>query len=257
MAAATSRTSDPSAPMEMSEEERELRVQLAAAHRLADKFGMSELIYTHISLRVPGPTPTYLFKPHQLLFSEITASNLVRVDLAGNIVGHSEYRVNPAGTGIHGAILEARPDVNCVFHSHSPYAVAVSSIEGGLLPLTQAALRFSGRLAYHDYAGAAVNPVERSRLAEDMGDNQVMLMRNHGVLTTGQTASEAFIAAFYLERACQFQILAQASAQPLIMPAVEGRARVRQGPETLSGRVDDAWPALLRMLDREDPSYRS
>src|SRR5262249_55826159 len=153
--------------------------------------------------------------PHQLLFNEIKASNLVRVDLEGKIIGESQYRVNPAGTGIHGAILEARPDLNCVFHTHSPYAVAVSSIEGGLLPLTQASLRFAGQVAYHDYAGAATGPVERSQLAEDFGDKSVMLMRNHGVLTTGQTVSEAFIEAFYMERACQFQILAQASGQPL------------------------------------------
>jgi ribulose-5-phosphate 4-epimerase/fuculose-1-phosphate aldolase len=164
--------------------------------------------------------------------------------------------VNPAGTGIHGTILEARPDVNCVFHTHSPYAVAVSSLECGLLPLTQASMRFVGQTAYHDYAGAAVNPVECSRLAEDMGDNQVMLLRNHGVITTGQTVGEAFIAAFYMEKACQCQILAQASGQSLVMPAVESRPRQR-GPATLSGRTDDAWPALLRMLDREDPSYRS
>lgn len=241
---------------EQSTEERELRIQLAAGHRLAEKYGMAELIYTHISLRVPGSPPTYLFKPHQLLFDEITASNLVRVDLAGNIVGESEYRVNPAGTGIHGAILEARPDVNCVFHTHSPYAVAVSSLECGLLPLTQASYRFIGQVAYHDYAGAAVNPVERSKLQEDMGDSSVMLMRNHGVLATGKTVGEAFLAAFYVERAAQFQILAQASGQNLVMPGIEPRPRP-SGQATLSGRTDDAWPALLRMLDREDPSYRN
>jgi len=239
-----------------SDDERELRIQLAAAHRLAEKFGMAELIYTHISLRVPGNPPTYLFKPHQLLFGQIKASNLVRVDLEGNIVGESPYRVNPAGTGIHGAILEARPDVNCVLHTHSPYAVAVSSLDCGLLPLTQAALRFSGGVAYHDYAGAAVSAVERSRLAEDLGDKQIMLMRNHGVLALGRTVGEAFVAAYYVERACQFQILAQASGQPLVMPNVEQRTRVQTGPERLSGRTDDAWPALLALLDAEDPSYR-
>jgi ribulose-5-phosphate 4-epimerase/fuculose-1-phosphate aldolase len=253
VAATAQSASDQSTPT--SAEERDLRIQLAAAHRLAEKYGMAELIYTHISLRVPGSPTTYLFKPHQLLFEEITASNLVRVDLAGNIVGESQYRVNPAGTGIHGAILEARPDVNCVFHTHSPYAVAVSSIEGGLQPLTQASFRFIGAVAYHDYAGAAVNPVERSRLQEDMGDASVMLMRNHGVLATGETVGEAFIAAYYMERACQFQILAQASGKPLVLPPVEPRPRQR-GPGTLSGRTDDAWPALLRMLDKEDPSYR-
>jgi ribulose-5-phosphate 4-epimerase/fuculose-1-phosphate aldolase len=240
----------------MSDEERELRVQLAACHRLAEKFGMAELIYTHISLRVPGETPSYLFKPHQLLFIQITASNLVRVDFEGKIIGESQYRVNPAGTGIHGAVLEARPDVNCVLHTHSPYAVAVSSIEGGLLPLTQASLRFTNSIAYHDYAGAATSDVERSRLQEDFGDAKIMLMRNHGVLATGRTVGEAFIAAYYMERACQFQILAQSSGQPLIVPEVTPRPRQTPTGETLSGRVDDAWPALLAMLDAEDPSYK-
>ncbi len=242
----------------LSDEERALRVELAAAHRLAEKYGMAELIYTHISLRVPGSPPSYLFKPHQLLFDEVTASNLVRVDLHGNIVSQSrpEYRVNPAGTGIHGALLEARPDINCVFHTHSPYAVAVSSLDCGLLPLTQASMRFNGQLAYHDYAGAAVTDVERTRLAEDFGDNSVMLMKNHGVLATGATVGEAFIAAFYMEKACEFQILAQSSGQSLTMPMVEQRNRVSRGPERLSGRNDDAWPALIRMLDREDPSYK-
>src|SRR4051794_8888381 len=155
---------------EQSAEERQLRVELAAGYRLADLYGMSDLIYTHISLRVPGPEPTYLMKPHDLLFEEVTASNLVRVDLEGNAVDGSDGMVNRAGVAIHGAILEARPDVNCVFHTHTPYATAVSSIDGGLIMLTQAALRFKGRVAYHDYSLAATDPSERSRLAEDMGD---------------------------------------------------------------------------------------
>jgi ribulose-5-phosphate 4-epimerase/fuculose-1-phosphate aldolase len=239
----------------MSDEEWALRVDLAAAHRLAEKYGMAELIYTHISLRVPGETPSYLFKPHQLLFSQIKASNLVRVDLAGNIIGESPYRVNPAGTAIHGAVIEARPDVNCVLHTHSPYAVAVSSLECGLLPLTQASLRFTGGVSYHDYGGAPTSDVERSQLQEDLGDSQIMLMRNHGVLALGETVGEAFVAAYYMERACQFQILAQSSGQPLVMPEIEPRPR-QTGPARRSGRTDDAWPALLELLDSEDPSFR-
>jgi ribulose-5-phosphate 4-epimerase/fuculose-1-phosphate aldolase len=238
--------------LDVAAEERRLRVELAAGYRLADKYGMSDLIYTHISLRVPGPEPTYLMKPHDLLFEEVTASNLVRVDLEGNAVDGSDGMVNRAGVAIHGAILEARPDVNCVFHTHTPYATAVSSVEGGLLMLTQAALRFKGRVAFHDYSLAATDPSERSRLAEDMGDAWVMLLQNHGLLTTGKTVGEAFVAAYYLENACQFQVLAQAAGRLLVMPAENMRA----GLSTFAGREDASWAALLRKLDREDPSYR-
>jgi ribulose-5-phosphate 4-epimerase/fuculose-1-phosphate aldolase len=234
-----------------SAEERELRVQLAAAYRLADKYGMSELINTHISLRLPG-TDTYYLNPHGMLFDEITASSLVRVDMQGNLVEPSEYPANGAGTAIHGAILGARPDVNCVFHTHTPYATAVSSLECGLLPMTQASLRFNGTLAYHTYGRAAGDPAECDALAEDMGDKVVMLLRNHGMITTGKTVGEAFVAAFYLEKACQFQILAQSTGQPIVMPAED----LQRSPGRQLGAYERAWPALVRMLDREDPSYK-
>jgi ribulose-5-phosphate 4-epimerase/fuculose-1-phosphate aldolase len=232
-------------------EERELRVQLAAAYRVADMCGMSELISTHITLRIPE-TDTYLIKPGALLFDEVTASSLVKVDLNGNVVGNSQYQPNRAGVAIHGSILRARPDVNCVLHSHTPYATAVSSLECGLLPMTQAALRFSGQVAYHNYGRAATDPIECDLLAEDMGDKVVMLMRNHGLLTTGKTVAEAFVAAFYLEKACQFQVIAQSSGQPLAFPAEE----LQSGTGRLAGGDEAAWPALLRKLDREDPSYK-
>lgn len=235
-----------------SAEERELRIQLAAAHRLAEKYGLSEMIYTHISLRVPGPTPAYLLKPHGMLFNEITASSLVKVDFAGNPIGPAVGPVNRAGVAIHGSVLEARPDVNCVVHTHAPYTTAVSALECGLLPMSQAALRFEGLMAYHDYGRAATDPVECSRLAEDFGDKWVMLLRNHGALTTGKNVGEAFIAAFYLERACQFQILAQSSGMPLVLPDEE----VRAGSDRAPRNEDVAWSALLRQLDREDTSYR-
>jgi ribulose-5-phosphate 4-epimerase/fuculose-1-phosphate aldolase len=237
---------------EISAEERELRIQLAAAYRLADKYGMSELIYTHISLRVPGPKPAYLLNPHGMLFNQITASTLVKVDFEGKIAGRTEWPVNRAGVAIHGAILAARPDVNCVFHTHTPYTIAVSALECGLLPMSQAALRFQGQTAYHDYGRAAADPAECARLARDMGDNSVMILRNHGGITTGKTVCEAFIASFYLEKACQFQILAQSAGVPLVMPADDIIAA--SGNRVVSD--ERAWPSLLRMLDREDPSYR-
>ena len=232
--------------------ERELRIELAAAYRLADKFDMSEIINTHISLRVPGTTATFLLNPHGMLFSEITASSLVKVDLQGNVVGESQYPVNRAGVAIHSAIQEARPDINCVFHTHTPYCTAVSSLECGLLPMSQAALQFYGQLAYHDYGRAASDPAERAALQHDIGDSWYMLMRNHGALTLGKTVGQAFMAAYYLEKACQFQVLAQSTGQPLIMTPED--TRERSDP---SHRGEErAWPGLLRLLDREDPSYR-
>jgi ribulose-5-phosphate 4-epimerase/fuculose-1-phosphate aldolase len=237
---------------EIIADERELRIQLAAGYRLADKYGMSELIYTHISLRMPGPKPTYLLNPHGMLFSQITASSLVKLDFEGKLVGPTEWPVNRAGVAIHGAILAARPDVNCVFHTHMPYTTAVSALECGLLPMSQAALRFQGQTAYHDYGRAAADPVECARLAKDMGDKSVMILRNHGGITTGKTVCEAFIASFYLEKACQFQILAQSAGVPLAMPADEIIAASGGRPPG----DERAWPSLLRMLDREDPSYR-
>jgi ribulose-5-phosphate 4-epimerase/fuculose-1-phosphate aldolase len=237
---------------DISAEEREARVQLAAAYRLADKYGMSELIYTHISLRVPGPTPAYLLNPHGMLFNQITASSLVKVDFEGRLVGPSEWPVNRAGVAIHGAILAARPDINCVFHTHTPYTTAVSALQCGLLPMSQAALRFQGQAAYHDYGRAATDAAECSRLVKDMGDKSVMMLRNHGGITTGKTVGEAFIASFYLEKACQLQILAQSAGVPLVMPADEIIAASGNRPPS----DERAWPSLLSMLDREDPSYR-
>lgn len=237
---------------DISEQERELRIHLAAAYRLADKYAMSELIYTHISLRVPGPKPAYLLNPYGMLFNQITASSLVKVDFEGKIAGPTEWPVNRAGVAIHGAILAARPDVNCVFHTHTPYTIAVSALECGLLPMSQAALRFQGQTAYHDYGRAAADPAECARLARDMGDKSVMILRNHGGITTGKTVCEAFIASFYLEKACQFQILAQSAGAPLTLLSDEIIAASGGRP---SGD-ERAWPSLLRMLDREDPSYR-
>jgi ribulose-5-phosphate 4-epimerase/fuculose-1-phosphate aldolase len=187
-----------------------------------------------------------------MLFSEITASSLVHVDLKGNVVGESEYPVNRAGLAIHGAIQEARPDVNCVFHTHTPNVTAVASLECGLLPMSQAALQFYGQLAYHDYGRAASDPTERSRLQEDMADRWYMLMRNHGALTLGKTVGQAFMAAYYMEKACEFQVLAQSTGQTIIMTPEYTREK---SDPSMRGE-ERAWPGLMRMLDREDPSYR-
>ena len=237
---------------ELAAREHEIRMQLAAGYRLADKFGMSEIINTHISMRVPGPTPAFLLNPLGMLFGEITASCLVKVDLDGNVVDESDWGVNRAGVQIHRAIQAARPDANCVFHIHMPYCTAVASLECGLLPMSQAALRFYGDIAYHDYGRAGFDPTENDRLTQNLGDKWNMLLRNHGAITLGRTVGQAFMAAFYLERACQFQILAQSTGAPVIMPGEETVLSYRR----FSDREDTAWPGLLRMLDRDDPSYR-
>src|ERR1044071_2614336 len=231
---------------DISEQERELRIHLAAAYRLADKYGMSELIYTHISLRVPGPKPTYLLNPHGMLFHQITASSLVKLDFEGKIAGPTEWPVNRAGVAIHGAILAARPDVNCVFHTHMPYTTAVSALECGLLPMSQAALRFQGQTAYHDYGRAASDAAEGARLVKDLGDKSTMILRNHGGITTGKSVCEAFTASFYLEKACQFQILAQSAGVPLTMPADE----IIAASGRRSNGDEPGWPRPLRALAR-------
>jgi ribulose-5-phosphate 4-epimerase/fuculose-1-phosphate aldolase len=257
MAATDARAAEQSSAPDPEAVERELRIQLAAAYRLAEKFGMSELTATHISLRVPGPTPTFLFNQNGLLFDEITASNLVRIDLHGNPVGENKkVSLNRAGVAIHGAVLEARPDVNCVLHTHNAYSIAVASTKDGLLPLSQSAMRFTGQLAYHDYGRAATDATERSRLQEDLGDKWVMLLRNHGILTTGQTVGEAFIAAYHLEKACQVQAFAQAMGQPLVFPEQDAVSDAATNAPGRGGGENAAWVALLRRLDRQDPSYK-
>lgn len=243
----------PQAKAELSEAE--LRVQLAAAYRLIDKFRLSDLIYTHISVRLPGPEHHFLINPYGLMFHEITASSLVKIDLEGRIVGHSDWPVNPAGFVIHSAIHAARKDLICVLHTHTRYGMAVSALGCGLLPISQFALQFYNRVAYHDYEGVALALDERVRLVADLGDKQVMILRNHGLLSAGQTIPEAFILMFYLERACEVQITAQSTGAELIVPpaTVCEHSAEQQDLEDL-GQLE--WPALLRLLDREDPSYR-
>lgn len=233
-------------------DERSLRIQLAAGYRLADKFGLGEMINTHISLRIPGTTH-YLLNPYGMLFGEVTASSLVKMDLSGQMAEPSEWGVNAAGVAIHGTLQNARPDIDCVFHSHAPYSTAVASLECGLLPMSQASLQFWDRTAYHVYGQAASDPAECARLAADMGDKWFMLMRGHGSITLGKTVGHAFMAAFYLEKACEFQVLAQSTGQPIILTPEDTRHSA--DPARIRGE-HRAWAGLIRLLDREDPSYQ-
>lgn len=240
-------------------EEWQARVDLAACYRLIAMYGWDDLVFTHISARVPGPEEHFLINAYGLLFEEMSASSLVKVDLQGNVVMDTPYSINPAGFTIHSAVHGARPDVGCVLHTHTKAGVAVSAQAGGLLPLSQAALFPLASLGYHDYEGVALNPEEKPRLVADLGQNTNLILRNHGLLTVGPSIPDAFLAMYVLETACQTQLLAQSAGVELTQ--VDERilkgilAQAEQVTKGLGGRL--AWPALLRKLDRRDPSFRS
>lgn len=244
-----------------------VRVDLAACYRLLAHFRLTDLIYTHISARVPAPLPAqlpdcepqFLINAYGQLFDEITAGSLVKVTLAGDIVDDpTGLGINPAGYLIHGAIHGARHDVGCVIHTHTTAGLAVAAQKHGLLPLTQHAMRFTGDLAYHDYEGVALDLDERQRLVADLGNRNTMILRNHGLLTCGPTVHDAFDRMIYLERACQAQVAAMAGGAELVVPTPEVAAKVAR-QFARAGRVapTHAWTALLRMLDRADPTYRN
>ena len=240
----------------MSAEERQMRVDLAACYRLVAHYDMDDLFATHISARVPGPEEHFLLNPYGLLYTQITASNLVKVDLDGNIVGDTEYSINPAGFVIHSAVHAARPDAKCVLHTHTVAGMAVASLEEGLLPLTQKSMRFYNRIGYHDYEGVADDLDERTRLVASLGKNNALILRNHGLLTCGKTVAQAFLLMRNLEKSCKTQLAAMASGGKLIKLSpnlMEHAANQFEGG--VDGRAN-GWPALLTMLDGIDPSYR-
>ena len=244
-----------------SAEELRLRRELAAVYRLIAHFRMTDLIFTHISLRLPGPDHHFLINPYGLLFEEITASTLVKIDLDGRGVEDTPYVVNPAGFVIHSAIHAARPDAMCVLHTHTKAGCAVAAQQQGLLPLNQMSMEFYGRVAYHDFEGVALNLAEQKRLVDDLGEQPVMILRNHGLLTVGSTAAQAFLRMYYLEKACEIQTTAQAGGA-LNIPTrdvCEYTARQLAG-EAEADLQDDvgydlAWTALLRLLSRVAPDY--
>jgi ribulose-5-phosphate 4-epimerase/fuculose-1-phosphate aldolase len=255
---------DPEATTDPLAEELRLRRELAAVYRLVAHFKLTDLIFTHISLRLPGPAGHFLINPYGLLFEEITASSLVKIDLTGRPVEPTPHRVNPAGFVIHSAIHAARPDAHCVLHTHSRAGCAVAAQQGGLLPLNQISLEFYNRVAYHDYEGVALNLAEQERLVTDLGGHPVMILRNHGLLTVGGTAAQAFLRMYYLDKACEIQVTAQAGGAPLTLPPAdvcEYAARQLTGDAPAdSDYVDDdaydlAWRSLLRLLDRIAPGY--
>lgn len=243
---------------QVSEEEWQLRTDLAACYRLIAMYGWDDLVFTHVSARVPGPDEHFLINAYGLLFEEMSASSLVKVDLAGNKVLDTPHPINPAGFVIHSAVHEARHDVGCVLHTHSKAGVAVSAQTDGLLPISQTSLFPYATLAYHDYEGVALNDDEKPRLVADLGSNNALMLRNHGLLTTGTTIADAFLMMYVFETACQIQVMAQSSGGDLIQvpkPIVEGiQAQAEQVTKGLGGQL--IWPGLIRKLDREDPSFR-
>lgn len=243
---------------QVSETEWQARVDLAAAYRLVALYGWDDLIFTHISARVPDSEHHFLLNPYGMMFEEVTASSLVKIDLAGNKVTESPYFVNPAGFTIHSAVHAAREDALCVMHLHTDYGIAVSAQKDGLLPISQQAMLALASLAYHDYEGLALNEEEKPRLVADLGDKNQMILRNHGLLTLGRTAAEAFLAMFLLERACKIQILAQAGGGELVKvpEPILNLVELQVQAVTVGQGAALTWPGLLRKLDRIDPSYR-
>jgi ribulose-5-phosphate 4-epimerase/fuculose-1-phosphate aldolase len=242
----------------VSSEEWQARVDLAAAYRLTALYGWDDLIFTHISARVPGPEHHFLINPYGMMFDEITASSLVKIDLDGKKVMDSAYEINPAGFTIHSAVHAAREDALCVMHLHTRHGVAVSAQKQGLLPISQQSLFALASLAYHDYEGLALNEDEKPRLIDDLGDKRNLILRNHGLLTIGNNAADAFLSMYLLERACEIQLMAQAGGGELIeiaTPILKGiEAQVKVVTRGLG--ADLVWPGLLRKLDRIDASYR-
>lgn len=244
----------------VSAEEWAVRVDLAAAYRLVALYGWDDLIFTHLSARVPGPEHHFLINPYQLMFEEITASSLVKIDMEGRPVLPTPYIVNAAGFVIHSAIHMAREDARAVLHLHTPHGQAVSAMDEGLLPHTQTAMIAGSDLAYHDYEGIATELEERERLVADLGDAHAMILRNHGTLAIGSTVGSAFMRIYFLERACQAQVLMLAAGRDRLNTPPQGtpdKVR-RQTPKQVVEAGADmlAWPALLRKLDRIDPSFR-
>ena len=245
-------------PGGVSREEWQARVELAALYRLVALHGWDDMIFTHLSARVPGPEQHFLINPYGMFFEEMTASALVKVDRDGRVVQETTYGINPAGFTIHSAIHMARPDAHFVIHLHSDQGVAVAAQAEGLLPLSQHALAVLPFLAYHDYEGIALNLDERERLVRDLGDKTLMLLRNHGTLAVGATAAEAWLGLFFLERACRQQVMALSAGRAGVLIAPESaqaevRAQTMRGVFPMAARL--AWPGLLRLLDRRLPGY--
>lgn len=250
-------TQNPHQIPKSSTDERDLRIELAACYRLVALFGWDDLIFTHISAKVPGEENHFLINPYGLLFEEVTASSLVKVDLQGNIIGTSDYDVNPAGFNIHSAIHEVREDAGCVVHLHTAHGIAAATARRGLLPLSQSAQLILPDLAYHDYEGVSLDKDERPRLQRDLGEKNFMLLRNHGTLTVGRGCPDAFFRMYSLERSCMIQSAILQTTLEICEPsnsALSNNTKISNNRHFEMSKI--LWPSLLRKLNRVDQSYR-
>ncbi|MBK6908099.1 MAG: class II aldolase/adducin family protein [Rhodocyclaceae bacterium] len=248
----------PSLKDKVSAQEWQTRVDLAALYRLTALYGWTDLVFTHISARVPGPEHHFLINPYGVMFDEITASSLIKVDQQCNKLDDSPFPVNPAGFIIHSCIHEGRADVGCVMHTHTRAGVAVSAQQCGLLRISQQSTYILASLGYHDYEGVALRPDEQPRLQKDLGKNTFLMLRNHGLLTVGPNIPDTFLAMYAFETSCQIQLSAQAGGELIVIPdAVQADTNkvLATGTAGLGGMI--AWPALLRKLDKIDPSYKN
>jgi ribulose-5-phosphate 4-epimerase/fuculose-1-phosphate aldolase len=247
-----------SVKQQVSAAEWDMRVNLAAAYRLVALYGWDDLIFTHVSARVPGADHHFLINPYGMMFEEITASSLVKIDLDGRKIIDSPYEINPAGFTIHSCIHAARENVGCVMHIHSLNGVAVAAQKQGLLPISQQSLFVLSSLAYHDYEGVALNAAEQPRLVADLGDKSYLMLRNHGLLTAGSSPADAFLFMYIFESACAIQVRAQSDGQELIRipEAILGGIRAAAKEVTRGLGSSLAWPGLLRKLDRMSPGYQ-
>ncbi len=254
------------APSVIDPAEWALRVQLAAAYRIIDHLGWSELIWTHTTVRVPGPEHHFLINPYGFRFDEVCASNLVKVDMHGNILGDQNQEINPAGFVIHSAIHMTRPDAQCIMHTHTTAGMAIAALEEGLLPISMYSLGYYDRVAFHDFEGPSLDLDERRRLAENLGDKHVLVLKNHGLLACGQTVAQAFVRMFRLERACQVQLAAQSTGSPMVIPPkkicelsaeLSDDFLVAEGDKGYSRNPNPEFAALVRLMDKKDASFRT
>lgn len=258
MCGATLGVLDLGRPVGMAPAEWRARVDLAAAYRLAATYGWDDLVYTHLSCRLPGRDDAFLINAFGQAFDEITASGLLVIDTAGRVIDGSGRRANPSGFALHGAVHRGRADAHCVIHLHNPAAVAVSALAGGLLPLSQHALRFWNDIAYHDYQGLALDAAEQAQIVAELGGHRAMLLRNHGSLVCGRNVAEAFVLMHTLDTACRIQLQAMAAGDALVVPPADvlarSHAQLTADPEP-EGAIE--WPALLRRLWRSCPDFAS
>jgi ribulose-5-phosphate 4-epimerase/fuculose-1-phosphate aldolase len=242
-----------------SDEAGETRTQLAACYRMFARRGMDDVIYTHLSARLPGSDDRFLFIPFGMLFEEVTASNLIEVDIAGTDLSGGGKPVNPAGWIVHRTVYEAVPEARCVMHLHTVTGTAVSAQRGGLLPVNQFGVTYHGAIAYHDYDGPGLRPEEQKKFVANLGTRRMMFLRNHGTLTHGRSIAEAFTLMHYLERSCEIQVAAQAGGGELALPAPDVIERTVTTAQGVGDRNfgEIGFKALIRRLDREDPTYRN